>query len=52
MAIEKKYISAYDRRVKLTTDAMTQHSKMDEKSATKLAIHVLHALDHIPENLR
>lgn len=52
MATEKKYISAYDRRVNLTTDAIRQHSEMDEETATKLAIHVLHALDHIPEKIR
>ena len=52
MAINSKHISAYDRRVKVVAAALMQHSKLDEKTAVKLAAHVLHALDHIPEKVR
>jgi hypothetical protein len=47
-----KYISAYDRRVKVVADALTQNSKLAQPAAAELAVHVLHALDHIPEKVR
>jgi hypothetical protein len=46
-----KYISLYDRRVQLVADALMQHSKLTEKPAVPLAVHVLDALDHVPENI-
>jgi hypothetical protein len=46
------YISLYERRVKLVADALAGHSKLDEKTAMKVAVHVLYALDHIPEEVR
>jgi Family of unknown function (DUF6307) len=47
-----KYVSLYDQRVKLVADALTAHSKLNGKAATELAVHVLYALDHIPERVR
>lgn len=47
-----KYVSAYDRRVKVVADALKQNSRLSETAAVKLAVHVLHALDHIPEKVR
>jgi hypothetical protein len=52
MTINGKHISAYDRRVKVVADALVQHSKLGETAAAKLAVKVLHALDHIPEKVR
>jgi len=46
------YVSLYDQRVKLVADALTAHSKLTGKAATELAVHVLYALDHIPERVR
>jgi uncharacterized protein DUF6307 len=47
-----KYVSAYDRRVKVVADALMRNSRLGETTAVKLAVHVLHALDHIPEKVR
>lgn len=52
MKINGKYVSLYDRRVELVAETLMQHSKLTEKTAVPLAVHVLHALDHIPEKIR
>lgn len=44
--------SPYDRRVALVAEAITGHSKLGKKDATELAVHVLHALNSIPEIVR
>ena len=44
--------SPYDRRVDLVKDAITAHSKLSDKAAAELAVHVLHALNSIPEKIR
>jgi hypothetical protein len=46
------YTSLYDQRVQLVADALERHSKLDEKTAAELAVHVVHAIDHIPEKVR
>jgi uncharacterized protein DUF6307 len=46
------FISAYDRRVMLVRDQITAHSALDEKTAATIAVHVLHAIDTIPEKIR
>lgn len=51
MADNGEYISLYDRRVQLVADTLIQHSKLTKKTAVPLAVHVLDALDHIPENI-
>jgi ABC-type transport system involved in cytochrome bd biosynthesis fused ATPase/permease subunit len=48
----RKYVSLYEQRIRLVADALTQHSKLDEKDASDVAVHVLHAIDHIPEKVR
>ncbi len=48
----KTYISLYEQRIRLVAQALAQHSKLSEKDASDLAVHVLHALDHIPEKVR
>ena len=53
MSTNGTYVSLYDRRVELVADALAQNSKtLDEKAARELAVHVLYALDHIPETVR
>jgi hypothetical protein len=46
------YTSLYDQRVQLVADALERHSRLDEKTAAELAVHVVHAIDHIPEKVR
>ena len=42
----------YDHRVELVKDTITAHSKLGDKAAGDLAVHVLDALDSIPEKVR
>jgi hypothetical protein len=46
------YVTLYDQRIRLVADALTQNSKLGEKAARELAVHVLYAIDHIPEKVR
>ena len=47
-----KYISLYDLRVSMVQKALQDHSDLDDKTSFDLAVHVLEALDHIPEKAR
>ena len=42
----------YENRLKLVQDTMATYSVLDEAAAGKLAVHVLHALNSIPEKIR
>jgi len=42
----------YDLRLELVKDTITTHSKLGDKAAGELAVHVLHALNSIPEKIR
>ncbi|MGK2882240.1 MAG: DUF6307 family protein [Mycobacterium sp.] len=42
----------YERRVELVHDVITTHSKLNKKAADELAVHILHALNSIPEKVR
>lgn len=44
--------SAYERRLELVQSTLTGHTKLSDKAARDLAVHVLRALDHIPERVR
>ena len=46
------FISRYDLRVKLLQDTVQEHTKLDDKAAFDLAVHLLDALDKIPEQVR
>ncbi|SES43164.1 DUF6307 family protein [Lentzea albida] len=46
------YVSLYERRLKLVQDTLTDHSELSAESSRALAVHVLGALDHIPEHIR
>jgi Family of unknown function (DUF6307) len=52
MASNGTDLSLYDQRVRLVADALMQNSKLTEKAALEVAVHVLYALDHIPEKVR
>ncbi|WP_194853223.1 DUF6307 family protein [Nocardia sp. SYP-A9097] len=42
----------YEQRVNRVRDVLRTYSELDDKTATDLAVHVLHALDTIPEKIR
>jgi Family of unknown function (DUF6307) len=42
----------YVQRLELVRDTITAHSKLSDKAANELAVHVLHALNSIPEKMR
>ena len=48
----KPYISQHQHRVELVAEALMEHSELDHATAVALALHVLEALDHIPEKMR
>jgi hypothetical protein len=48
----RTYVSLHEQRIRLVADALRQHSKLGEKDAADLAVHVLYAIDHIPEKVR
>lgn len=50
--IPKPYLSGYDRRVALVQGAVKEHSKLSDKAAHEVAVHVLTALNSIPEKVR
>jgi hypothetical protein len=52
IATPDRYVTVYERRVALVADTLRAHSDLDEAAATALAVHVLAALDHIPEVIR
>ncbi|MGB2922922.1 MAG: DUF6307 family protein [Mycobacterium sp.] len=52
MAAPTQIRSPYDRRVELVKDTIKDHSKLGDKAAAELAVHVLHTLNTIPETVR
>lgn len=44
--------SPYENRLHLVEGVLTANSKLDAATANDLAVHVLHALDSIPEKVR
>ncbi|MCE6996173.1 DUF6307 family protein [Saccharothrix sp. S26] len=46
------HLSLYERRVELVQEALSAHSDLSRTDARGLAVHVLHALDRIPERVR
>jgi hypothetical protein len=46
------FVSLYERRVVLVQETLSAHTKLSAKHARALAVHVLGALDHIPEKVR
>ena len=52
MATFTTFRTPYDIRLQLVTDTITSHSKLDGDAAGKLAEHILHAMNSIPEKVR
>jgi hypothetical protein len=44
--------SPYEERLKLVEETLKKYSSLDDAAAGELAVHVLHALDSIPEKVR
>jgi Family of unknown function (DUF6307) len=44
--------SPYEKRLKLVQETLRKYSSLDDAAAGELAVHVLHALDSIPEKIR
>ncbi|WP_165606432.1 DUF6307 family protein [Mycolicibacterium celeriflavum] len=42
----------YMKRVELVAETIKAHSKLKDPAASELAVHVLHALNSIPEQMR
>ena len=52
MASPVTFRTPYDQRVELVTHTIETHSTLDDAAAGELALHVLHALNSIPEKVR
>jgi hypothetical protein len=44
--------SPYEIRLDLVQETLRAHSPLDDAAARELAVHVLHALNSIPEKIR
>ncbi|HUE34229.1 MAG TPA: DUF6307 family protein [Mycobacterium sp.] len=52
MISESTLRSPYEIRVKLVQETLQAYSPLDDAAARELAVHVLHALNSIPEKIR
>jgi Family of unknown function (DUF6307) len=52
MASPTMFRTPYTHRLELVRDTIKTHSKLGDKAASDLAVHVLHALNSIPEKVR
>ncbi len=52
MLSETTLRSPYEIRLELVAETLKANSPLDEAAARKLAVHVLHALNSIPEKIR
>jgi Family of unknown function (DUF6307) len=52
MVSQSTLLSPYELRVRLVQDTLKKHSKIEDSAAGELAVHVLHALNSIPERIR
>ena len=52
MASPTTFRTPYVQRLELVKDTIRTHSKLGDKAAGELAVHVLHALNSIPEKMR
>ena len=52
MISESTLRSPYEIRLKLVQETLRAYSPLDDAAARDLAVHVLHALNSIPEKIR
>ncbi|HWL99915.1 MAG TPA: DUF6307 family protein [Nocardioidaceae bacterium] len=46
------FVSRYEKRVQFVQDVLQKNSKLTDKAAHRLAVDVVYAIDHIPEERR
>jgi hypothetical protein len=47
-----EFLTRYEQRIRFVQGTIQEHSKLTDKASRELAVHVIHALDHIPETTR
>jgi Family of unknown function (DUF6307) len=47
-----EFLTRYEQRIRFVQNTIQEHSKLGDKASRDLAVHVVHALDHIPETTR
>jgi hypothetical protein len=52
MAAATTFPTPYDLRVKLVKDTILTNSKLDDDAAATLAVHILQAINAVPEKMR
>jgi Family of unknown function (DUF6307) len=52
MISESTLRSPYENRLNLVQETLRAYSSLDDAAARELAVHVLHALNSIPEKMR
>jgi hypothetical protein len=52
MATSTPLRTPYIHRLDMVKDTIKAHSKLGDQAASELAVHVLHALNSIPEKIR
>lgn len=49
---DEVFVSRYEKRVMFVQDVLKNNSKLSDKATHQLAVQVVHAIDHIPEERR
>lgn len=49
---ETRFVSRYEQRVTFVKDVLKKNSALDDEAAQTLAVQVVDAIDHIPEQVR
>jgi hypothetical protein len=52
MISESTLLSPYEKRLGLVQETLRKYSSLDDTATGELAVHVLHALNSIPEKMR
>jgi hypothetical protein len=52
MTSKSTFTTPYEERLRIVQEALSTHSKIGDAAAGELAVHVLHALNSIPEKIR
>lgn len=49
---EAGFVSRYEKRITFVQDVLKKHTKLSDKATRHLAVEVVDAIDHIPEERR
>ncbi|MEC3980151.1 DUF6307 family protein [Amycolatopsis sp. H20-H5] len=52
MTADTHHVSRYEMRVDKVEAIVMEHSKLDKEAAHALAVHMVHAIDTVPESVR